>query len=74
MKCVNPFHRNVLFLYPLKTSEIRRIFGVFRGYRNGILASNGLMTENCQQQLVGKKAKLKTDVTKEQRVANVTKG
>ena len=37
MKWVNPFHVIVLFLYPLKTSEILWFFDVFRGYRNGTL-------------------------------------
>ena len=32
-----PFHANVPFLYPLKTSENQRFFDVFRGYRNGTL-------------------------------------
>ena len=36
----NPFHANVSFLYPLKTSE-NKFSGVFSGHRNGILAWNG---------------------------------
>ena len=37
-KCnINPFHANVLFLYPLKMSENQRFSDVFRGYRNGKL-------------------------------------
>ena len=31
----NPFHANVPFLYPLKTSENQRFSDMFRGYRNG---------------------------------------
>ena len=34
----NLFQANVPFLYPLKTSENRRLSNVFRGYRNGTLA------------------------------------
>ena len=33
---INPFHTNVPFLYPLKTSENLWFFDVFRGYRYGI--------------------------------------
>ena len=35
---VNLFHTNVLFLYPLKTSENLRFSDVFGGYRNRTLA------------------------------------
>ena len=41
----NPIHANVLFLYPLKTSENQSFSDVFRGYRNVTLALN------LQQQL-----------------------
>ena len=34
---INPFHANVPFLYPLKTSENQRFSDVFGGYRNGTL-------------------------------------
>ena len=33
----NPFHVNVLFLYPLKTSENHRFSDIFRGLRIGTL-------------------------------------
>ena len=39
---INPFHANVPFLHPLKTSENQRFYDVFMGYRNGILAGKGL--------------------------------
>ena len=42
----NPFHASVLFLYSLKTSEKLWFPVVFRGYKNGILAWNGL-NGNC---------------------------
>ena len=42
----NPFHASVLFLYSLKTSEKLMFPVVFRGYKNGILAWNGL-NGNC---------------------------
>ena len=37
-----PFPTNVSLLYPLKKSE-NRFSDVFRGYRGGTLAENGLM-------------------------------
>ena len=37
-----PFHANVPFLYSLNTSENLCFSEVFRGYRNGTLAWNGL--------------------------------
>ena len=37
-----PFSTNVPLLYPLKTSEDLRFSDVFRGYRSGTLAENGL--------------------------------
>ena len=37
LKWINPFHANVLFLYPLKTPENQRFSDVFRGYRNRTL-------------------------------------
>ena len=39
----NPFLANVPILYPLKTPENQRFSGVFRGYKMGTLARNGLM-------------------------------
>ena len=41
---IKPFYANFLFLYSLKTSNNQRFCEVFRGYKNGILAWNGLMT------------------------------
>ena len=38
----NPFQENVSFLYPLKMSQNQRFSDVFRWYRKGTLASNGL--------------------------------
>ena len=38
----NPFLANVPILYPLKTPENQRFSGVFRGYKMGTLARNGL--------------------------------
>ena len=40
---INPFHANGLFLYPLETLENLWFSDVFRGYRNGPVAYNGLM-------------------------------
>ena len=39
---VNPFLSTVPILYPLKTPENQRFSGVFRGYKMGTLARNGL--------------------------------
>ena len=39
---INQFLANVPILYPLKTPENQRFFGVFRGYKMGTLARNGL--------------------------------
>ena len=39
---LNPFQANVPFLYHLKTSENQRFSDVFREYRKGTLAWNGL--------------------------------
>ena len=39
---VNPFPANVPILYPLKTTENQRFSVVFRGYKMGTLAANGL--------------------------------
>ena len=42
-KSINPFHANVPFLYPLKTSENKMFSDVFRGCRNGALVWKGLI-------------------------------
>ena len=42
---INPFLANVPILYPLKTPENRRFSDVFRGYKLGTLATNGLIQE-----------------------------
>ena len=49
LQLLNPFQANVPFLYPLKTLENLRLSDVFRGYRKGALAWNGLSNEirNC---------------------------
>ena len=39
---LNIFSTNVSLLYPLKTSENRRLSDVFREYRSGTLVENGL--------------------------------
>ena len=39
---VNPFLANVPILYPLKTPENQRFSVVFKGYKMGTLAGNGL--------------------------------
>ena len=49
---INPFSTNVPLLYPLKTSENRRLFDVFRGYRNGTLVENGLRKRKSQTRQV----------------------
>ena len=46
---VNPFPAKIPILHPLKTPENQRFSGVFRGYKMGTLAGNGLkknMREN----------------------------
>ena len=40
---LHPFQANVSFLYPLKTSENLWFSDVFRAYRKGALAQNGLI-------------------------------
>ena len=40
---VNPFVPNAPFLYPLKTSENRKVFDVFRGQRKCALGVNELI-------------------------------
>ena len=39
---LNLFPANVPILYPLKTPENQRFSGIFRGYKMGTLAGNGL--------------------------------
>ena len=41
-KYSNPFQANFLFLYPLKTSEKQSLSYIFRLYRNGASAWNGV--------------------------------
>ena len=43
---VNPFLPNIPILYPLKIPENVRFSGVFRGYKMGKLARNGLIYAN----------------------------
>ena len=43
---VNPFPANVSILYPLKTQENQRFPGVFKEYKMGTLAGNGLMAKS----------------------------
>ena len=38
---LNPFHVNVPFLYPLKTSENPEFSDAFRGYKYGTFAWSG---------------------------------
>ena len=42
---INPFLANAPILYPLKTPENERFSDVFRGYKLGTLAANGLIQE-----------------------------
>ena len=44
---VNPFLANIPIFYHLKTSEKFRFSGVFRGYKKGALAQNGLKYLTC---------------------------
>ena len=43
---INPFLANAPILYPLKTPENQRFSDVFRGYKLGTLATNGLIQES----------------------------
>ena len=43
---INPYSPNVTFLYPLKTSENRRLSDVFTGYRNVTLGEYGLSSSS----------------------------
>ena len=47
---INPFPANVPILHPLKTPENHRFSSVFRGYKTGTLAGNGLTSTShfCQ--------------------------
>ena len=40
---MDPFLANVPKLYPLKTPENQKVFGVFRGYKMGTMARNSLI-------------------------------
>ena len=40
---INPFQANIPILYPLKTTENLYFSGIFRGYKMGTLAWNGLI-------------------------------
>ena len=42
--CVNPFFPNVAFLYPLKTSEIRKVFWCFQGVQKRCIGNEWLST------------------------------
>ena len=42
---IDPFLANVPILHPLKTPENERFSDVFRGYKLGTLATNGLIQE-----------------------------
>ena len=42
-----PFLANIPIFYPLKTSEKFRFSGVFRGYKKGAFAKNGLKYLTC---------------------------
>ena len=44
-RLINPFPTNVPILYPLKTPENQRLSRVFRGYKIGTLAKNGLISK-----------------------------
>ena len=52
-RSINPFLPNVPILYPLKTPKKQRFSGVFKGYKVGTLARNGLknviyVDKHCQ--------------------------
>ena len=47
-----PFSTIVPLLYLLKTSENRRFFDVFKGYRSGTLFENGLTFSRCNSSLI----------------------
>ena len=51
---LNPFLANVPILYPLRTPENFWFSGVFRGYKMGTLARNGLRCGNLGSQHLGK--------------------
>ena len=44
---LNPYLAKVPNLYPLKTTENLWFSGVFRGYKMGTSARNGLIKNNC---------------------------
>ena len=41
---ISPFHANFPFIYPLRPTEKKLFFDDSRGYRNGIMAGNGLIS------------------------------
>ena len=45
----NPFFPNALFLYPLKTSENRKIFWCFQGVVNGCIGKKWVNSGNSYQ-------------------------
>ena len=47
-----PFSTIVPLLYLLQTSENRRFFDVFKGYRSGTLFENGLAFSRCNSSLI----------------------
>ena len=50
----NPFLANVHILYPLKTQQNQRFFGVFRVFKMGRLAKNGLKPKSIYKYVFGK--------------------
>ena len=48
---LNPFLANVPILYPLKTPENLWFSGVFRGYKIGTLAGNGLIYKGIKKEI-----------------------
>ena len=52
MKWVNPFLANAPSLYPLKTPENQRFSVVFRGYKIGTFAWNGLIQQTLDFMLL----------------------
>ena len=43
LKWLNPFIPNAPFLYPLKTSDNRKVYWYFPGVGKGVLGTNGLI-------------------------------
>ena len=57
---INPFSTNVSLLYPLKTSENRRLSDVIRGYRSGTLVENVLSNEKKVSETVIRRSSIKS--------------